>query len=221
MATTDAVSGSLTKTTLNAASESFGNWVLYNKTFTATTTGLTTLSFFCVGDAFGTMIDAITIDQIAATDNDTLDGGIGNDRLYGGKGNDTLTGGTGSDVFIFSMRTGYNQGTDTISDFDHNTDVIRLVDMLDLVAPQTSSGSATTGSTLTLADLTNLGLGDQRITNYTEAGANAMLTFANGTGVTVQGLGGQGFLGASVSLSLNNLLTTGMLQLTSDGLPTS
>jgi serralysin len=55
--------------------------------------------------------------------NDTLRGGSGNDRLQGDEGNDFLTGGTGSDVFHF-LTLG---GTDTITDFDDNVDLIEIV----------------------------------------------------------------------------------------------
>ena len=51
-----------------------------------------------------------------------LDGGDGNDVLHGGQGNDVLMGGFGSDRFEFS---GTN-GTDTIADFQHGLDQIRI-----------------------------------------------------------------------------------------------
>ena len=51
-----------------------------------------------------------------------LDGGDGNDVLHGGQGNDVLMGGAGSDRFEFS---GIN-GTDTIADFQHGLDQIRI-----------------------------------------------------------------------------------------------
>src|SRR6266496_2024746 len=51
-----------------------------------------------------------------------LDGGNGNDVLHGGQGNDLLLGGAGSDRFEFS---GLN-GTDTIADFQHGLDTIRI-----------------------------------------------------------------------------------------------
>ena len=51
-----------------------------------------------------------------------LDGGDGNDVLHGGQGNDLLMGGAGSDRFEFS---GLN-GTDTIADFQHGLDQIRI-----------------------------------------------------------------------------------------------
>ena len=51
-----------------------------------------------------------------------LDGGDGNDVLHGGQGNDVLMGGAGSDRFEFS---GLN-GTDTIADFQHGLDQIRI-----------------------------------------------------------------------------------------------
>jgi Ca2+-binding RTX toxin-like protein len=51
-----------------------------------------------------------------------FNGGSGNDVLHGGQGNDRLTGGQGADRFEFS---GVN-GTDTITDFQHALDQIRI-----------------------------------------------------------------------------------------------
>lgn len=53
---------------------------------------------------------------------DQLFGGDGNDLLAGGNGNDTLSGGSGSDDFLF----GRGGGTDTILDFDTESDRILL-----------------------------------------------------------------------------------------------
>lgn len=71
--------------------------------------------------------------------NDSLNGGRGNDLLEGGKGNDTLIGGEGSDLFVggngFDTLTGGsgidgfvfyspNEGTDKITDFNYQEDLI-------------------------------------------------------------------------------------------------
>lgn len=53
---------------------------------------------------------------------DTLNGGSGNDTLIAGWGNDTLTGGTGNDSFVFDL----GDGTNTITDFDANGEIIDL-----------------------------------------------------------------------------------------------
>lgn len=53
---------------------------------------------------------------------DTLSGGAGVDYLSGGKGADTLEGGAGKDRFEFTKRS----GTDTIMDFENDTDTILL-----------------------------------------------------------------------------------------------
>ena len=58
------------------------------------------------------------------SDDDEMHGGTGNDTLIGGAGHDTLTGGEGSDVFVFDN----NSGTDTITDFNPDTDKIRFVE---------------------------------------------------------------------------------------------
>ncbi|MBW4516995.1 MAG: ExeM/NucH family extracellular endonuclease [Timaviella obliquedivisa GSE-PSE-MK23-08B] len=54
--------------------------------------------------------------------NDILNGGNGDDLLDGGQGQDTLSGGSGSDRFV--LRAG--EGSDTILDFQNNTDLIAL-----------------------------------------------------------------------------------------------
>uniref|UniRef100_UPI002617A77F calcium-binding protein n=1 Tax=uncultured Ruegeria sp. TaxID=259304 RepID=UPI002617A77F len=53
---------------------------------------------------------------------DQLDGGMGADLLNGGLGTDILTGGSGTDVFYFDE----NFGTDTITDFEDGSDLIRI-----------------------------------------------------------------------------------------------
>jgi len=56
--------------------------------------------------------------------NDVLSGGDGADILAGGAGNDMLTGGAGADGFV----SGFNQGLDTVTDFQIGTDKIALSD---------------------------------------------------------------------------------------------
>lgn len=58
--------------------------------------------------------------------NDSINGVAGNDYLFGRLGNDVLTGGTGIDTFVFD--TGLNSVTnkDTLTDFSHLDDSIRL-----------------------------------------------------------------------------------------------
>ena len=41
----------------------------------------------------------------------------GNDTIYGGAGNDNLRGGQGNDRFVIDLRTGSDNGTDTIREF--------------------------------------------------------------------------------------------------------
>lgn len=53
---------------------------------------------------------------------DTLLGGAGDDYLAGGLGRDTLIGGEGADRFAFSVLS----GSDTISDYEVGSDIIRL-----------------------------------------------------------------------------------------------
>ncbi|WP_424094491.1 hypothetical protein [Moorena producens] len=54
---------------------------------------------------------------------DTLIGGFGNDTLIGGSGEDLLTGGLGNDIFVYK---GVMVGTDIITDFNTNRDLIDL-----------------------------------------------------------------------------------------------
>lgn len=56
--------------------------------------------------------------------NDALFGGDGNDVLLGGNGNDMLSGGAGDDLFVF----GRGGGTDTVADFDVESDRVVLLD---------------------------------------------------------------------------------------------
>ncbi len=60
---------------------------------------------------------------IGGAGDDRLDGGTHNDVLTGGLGADTLIGGTGRDTFVFDTPA---EGGDTIVDFQHRTDTIRL-----------------------------------------------------------------------------------------------
>jgi len=54
--------------------------------------------------------------------NDTLHGGSGDDFVYGDKGNDILFGDAGSDRFVFKN----DFGSDSIEDFEVNTDIIAI-----------------------------------------------------------------------------------------------
>ncbi|WP_109446520.1 calcium-binding protein [Azospirillum sp. TSH64] len=56
--------------------------------------------------------------------NDTLSGGKGDDILIGGNGSDLLIGGAGADAFRFSS---YDNGNDTIQDFQSGVDRIEIL----------------------------------------------------------------------------------------------
>jgi Ca2+-binding RTX toxin-like protein len=60
--------------------------------------------------------------------NDWLNGGRGNDSFIGGGGNDTLKGGSGADNFIFAAALNATTNVDTIKDFKHDVDTIRIDD---------------------------------------------------------------------------------------------
>jgi Ca2+-binding RTX toxin-like protein len=70
---------------------------------------------------------------------DTVDAGAGADTITAGLGKDTLTGGAGADIFVFNL-AGDSQGvvTDTITDFTHLSDKIKL----DVAGTGTFLGSA-------------------------------------------------------------------------------
>lgn len=57
---------------------------------------------------------------------DVLQGFGGDDRFYGRGGNDTLTGGKGKDVFFFTTKLDAETNVDTITDFSHKFDTIKL-----------------------------------------------------------------------------------------------
>jgi serralysin len=64
-----------------------------------------------------------------AGDNTIVGAGAGDNTINGGAGSDTLYGGAGSDVFVFDSSSLINaviSGIDTIGDFSHNEDKIRL-----------------------------------------------------------------------------------------------
>ncbi|HYX15157.1 MAG TPA: calcium-binding protein [Nostoc sp.] len=64
-----------------------------------------------------------TLSANNALGNNTLDGGFGNDIITGGNGNDTLIGGDGTDTFAFNS---YNEGIDSLYDFNATNDLIQV-----------------------------------------------------------------------------------------------
>jgi serralysin len=87
-------------------------------------------------DTIGAGVDTITgFENLKGSDhNDTLtgssgankiDGGAGNDTLNGGAGHDILTGGDGANSFVFNSAL-LAANSDTITDFAHGTDKIKL-----------------------------------------------------------------------------------------------
>lgn len=89
---------------------------------------------------------------------DVIDGGSGRDYIAGGKGIDVLTGGAGIDTFFFNA----NSASDTITDFTHGTDRIRIKgaasEFADLVfTPEGSATIITFGGVTIIAENTGLG----------------------------------------------------------------
>ncbi|MEM7696351.1 MAG: hypothetical protein AAF318_18020 [Pseudomonadota bacterium] len=96
---------------------------------------------------------------------DSIDGGSGNDTVGGGTGNDTVTGGAGNDTFV--IRNGSDQ--ETITDFEMGTDQLDVTGL-------TFGGNQVTTDDVTVTDTNGDGSGD------------AVLTFAGGQVVTLQGI---------------------------------
>jgi len=94
--------------------------------------GLTAYTLTAIEALTGTgLADNLTGDAYANTlnggsGNDTLSGASGNDVIYGGLGNDNLTGGVGADTFLFNTVPNATTNSDTITDFSHTDDTIKL-----------------------------------------------------------------------------------------------
>ena len=105
--------------------------------------------------AGSTIVGTSVVDQIS--------GGAGVDTITGGDGDDVLSGGGGADTFVFNSTQAAN-GTDTISDFLSNTDIIDIdVTLANLrgtgaVAQRAAAGAAlnaNAGLVISSADIAN------------------------------------------------------------------
>jgi Ca2+-binding RTX toxin-like protein len=93
-----------------------------------------------------------TLSASGSTGNNTLDGGSGNDTLIGGNGNDSLIGGSGTDTFGFN---GYNEGVDSIYDFNATNELIQVSASGfggELSTPSLSASQFTIGTFTTTGD---------------------------------------------------------------------
>ena len=107
---------------------------------------------------------------------DILAGGDGDDQLIGGLGNDELAGGSGADTFIYSAL--YNEGQDTITDFNLNEDILSFYDVLDDgdgVLSDAELAAFTDDITVTITG-TDITLADANGTSVTLEGANVGAT---------------------------------------------
>ena len=95
----------------------------------------------------------------AAGENDVLNGGRGDDTLIGGGGDDLLTGGAGRDVFAFTLQAGTS--ADTVTDFRDGVDLL---------------------------DVSEFGFSSASDVAISDEGGNAVLTFAEGNSVTLNGV---------------------------------
>lgn len=93
-------------------------WETFSLDVAFPTSGTYTLRFTEVGNnnASGTILDNVRF--VAATGNDTVDGGAGDDLINGGAGNDSLIGGSGNDTVHGGL------GADSITGGDGNDSVL-------------------------------------------------------------------------------------------------
>lgn len=79
------------------------------------------------GDGNDTLFGSLGNDRVnGGIGNDFVTGDEGNDILFGDTGNDRLTGGVGRDIFVFDTALNATTNRDTILDFSHVDDSIRL-----------------------------------------------------------------------------------------------
>jgi Ca2+-binding RTX toxin-like protein len=142
--------------------------------------------------------------------NDTLLGGGGNDRLFGMGGNDTLTGGTGVDKFIYSAN--FNNGNDTVTDFEVGIDKIVLADLLPLANAAAQAPNLVNSPTIALTDLVSSAM------TSGHAAANQAVTWNDATHTLTFGWGGSvTFTGLATSYASANAFLTANGILTADG----
>ena len=189
-----------------------GNLRSYSLTFEPTNTEVIDLKWTAsggfIGDNNGIRFDDVSFSTTNAG-SDTIYGGDGNDLIFGMGGDDILTGGTGSDTFFYT--TAMNNGTDVITDFVVGEDKIVLGDLINLSGLTATGENPTTlnnaDQAITTADLFN---SDKILQATTWNDATHTLTFGTwGGSVTIEGL--------ASGYTLNTLVSSGILQLTSDG----
>lgn len=124
------------------------------------------------GSGTDTLTGADGIDHLSGGDgNDLLQGGAGTDTLIGDEGNDILTGGAGDDRYRFETGSGF----DVITDFDLNDD----------------DNDGFTNDQFDVSDLTNPDGSSVRVFDITvtdDGFGNAVLNFAGGEKITLQGV---------------------------------
>ncbi|MDG3041891.1 Hint domain-containing protein [Roseicyclus marinus] len=93
-------------------------WETFSLDVALPTTGTYTVRFTEIGNnnSSGTLLDNVRF--VAATGDDTVDGGAGDDLINGGAGNDSLIGGSGNDTVYGGL------GADTITGGDGNDSVL-------------------------------------------------------------------------------------------------
>lgn len=123
---------------------------------------------------------------LGGSGNDTINGGDGIDNLRGGDGNDLLTGGAGADRFSFDTALSDVTNVDTITDFEHLSDKIRLDDDIFTAFNAGVSGTLLAGQLLQGDGLTTAQDADDHIIYDTSSGALYYDADGNGAAAAVQ-----------------------------------
>jgi Ca2+-binding RTX toxin-like protein len=122
-------------------------------------------------------------------------------------GNDTLTGGIGADKFIYSAN--FNNGNDTVTDFEVGIDKIVLADLLPLANAAAQAPNLVNSPTIALTDLVSGAMTSGHAAAnqaVTWNDATHTLTFGWGGSVTLTGLA-TSYASANAFLTANGILT--------------
>ncbi|MFZ1296382.1 MAG: calcium-binding protein [Pseudomonadales bacterium] len=123
---------------------------------------------------------------LGGSGNDTINGGDGIDNLRSGDGNDILTGGAGPDAFSFDSALSDVTNVDTITDFEHLSDKMRLDDDIFTAFNAGVSNKVLAGQLVQGDGLTTAQDADDHIIYDTGSGALYYDADGNGAGAAVQ-----------------------------------
>jgi Ca2+-binding RTX toxin-like protein len=126
---------------------------------------------------------------LGGSGDDRLLGRRNHDVLVGGSGADTLTGGTGKDTFVFKAPS---EGTDTITDFEVNKD---LIDLRAIFAKAEFSGTTPFARFHQFIDLVQQGADTEiRIDVDGNGSSNALVTLATLQNISVSAVKSNNFV---------------------------